>query len=441
MAAANLLAGVRGERLPTPVNPEVYDRALERRGSAGHAQLGHADQALVRAARQDARMGAQPDTFLGFIDVLAADLDDHEVAAEDRAAQLHLSRYHFDRVIRATAGEPPAAFRRRILMERAAFRLATSRDGVLRWPSTPATRQRGVHAGVPTGATASRRRPGGPGRGRSSWTPRTTSISTRRAACACPASARSTPMNLLIRMVEHHLWLVGEMVDRAAKVDDATLDRPIELSVEQLDDKPTMRKLLSRLVGQMDMWRNVIAGRGYDMGIEAHESVPEIRARLDVAGPAFLAEVRRVVEGGRLDETFIDAPARAGRGLHLRRAHRPRADLRRAPPAPRPRRARVRRASGPRQRRPARVGRRARSLTLRFAEARRWWRFARVGPGRARSSVAEQGTFNPRVLGSNPSGPSTARAPPDELPFTGAQVLLNASRGTGHPARSDGWSE
>jgi D-3-phosphoglycerate dehydrogenase len=26
MAAANLLAGVRGERLPTPVNPEIYDR-------------------------------------------------------------------------------------------------------------------------------------------------------------------------------------------------------------------------------------------------------------------------------------------------------------------------------------------------------------------------------------------------------------------------------
>jgi hypothetical protein len=26
MAAANVLAGLRGERLPTPVNPEVYDR-------------------------------------------------------------------------------------------------------------------------------------------------------------------------------------------------------------------------------------------------------------------------------------------------------------------------------------------------------------------------------------------------------------------------------
>jgi hypothetical protein len=27
MAAANLLAGVRGERIPTPVNPEVYEKA------------------------------------------------------------------------------------------------------------------------------------------------------------------------------------------------------------------------------------------------------------------------------------------------------------------------------------------------------------------------------------------------------------------------------
>ena len=27
MAAANVLAGLRGERLPTPVNPEVYDRS------------------------------------------------------------------------------------------------------------------------------------------------------------------------------------------------------------------------------------------------------------------------------------------------------------------------------------------------------------------------------------------------------------------------------
>jgi hypothetical protein len=27
MAAANLLAGLKGQRLPTPVNPEVYQQA------------------------------------------------------------------------------------------------------------------------------------------------------------------------------------------------------------------------------------------------------------------------------------------------------------------------------------------------------------------------------------------------------------------------------
>ena len=34
-------------------------------------------------------------------------------------------------------------------------------------------------------------------------------------------------MDLLIRMVEHHIWLIGEMVDRAATLDDETLDATI----------------------------------------------------------------------------------------------------------------------------------------------------------------------------------------------------------------------
>lgn len=252
-------------------------------------------------------MNAQPDTFAGFLNVLAADLDDHEARAEDRAARLHLSRYHFDRVIRATAGEPPAAFRRRILLERAAFRLATSRDGVLRMA---------VDAGYSSNEAFTRAFQRAYGVAPSSWRARPGQIQLDSpndvhfhppGGLRLPGISEVNTMNLLIRMVEHHLWLVNEMVDRAAKVDDETLDREITLSVEQLDDKPTLRKLLSRLVGQMDMWQNVINGRDYDMGIEAHESVAEIRARLDVAGPAFLAEVRRVVEGGRLDETFIDA--------------------------------------------------------------------------------------------------------------------------------------
>ena len=252
-------------------------------------------------------MNAQPDTFAAFLDVLAADLDDHEARPEDLAARLHLSRFHFDRVIRATAGEPPAAFRRRILLERAAFRLATSRDGVLR---------EAVDAGYSSNEAFTRAFQRVYGVTPSAWRARPGQIQLDSpndvhfhppGGLRMPGVSEVNTMNLIIRMVEHHLWLVRGMVALAAKLDDATLDRPIELSVEPLDPGATTRRLLSRLVGQMDMWQNVINGRDYDMGIEAHESIAGLRRRLDIAGPAFLAEVRRVVEGGRLDETFIDA--------------------------------------------------------------------------------------------------------------------------------------
>lgn len=252
-------------------------------------------------------MGIQTDTFLGFIDDLADDLDDHESSARERAARLFLSRSHFDRLISATAGEPPATFRRRILLERAAYRLATGREGVL---------QLAVEAGYSSNEAFTRAFSRAYGVAPSAWrsSPGQIQLASPNdvhfhppGGLRLPGNSEETTMNLIVRMVEHHVWLIGEMIDKAAKVDDATLDKPIEISVEGIDLEPTMRKLLSRLVGQMDMWVNVIGGRRYDFDVERHESIRDMRARLAVVGPAFLGEVKRVVEGGRLDETFIDA--------------------------------------------------------------------------------------------------------------------------------------
>ena len=71
-------------------------------------------------------MSAASDTFVAFVDVLADALDDHETTGDALAARLCLSRFHFDRVIASVAGEPPASFRRRILLERAAYRMVSS---------------------------------------------------------------------------------------------------------------------------------------------------------------------------------------------------------------------------------------------------------------------------------------------------------------------------
>ena len=114
-------------------------------------------------------------------------------------------------------------------------------------------------------------------------------------------------MDLLARLLEHHVWLVGEIVDRSGRLPADRLDEPITVSVEGVDDDPTLRSLLSRLVGQMDMWNAAMENRAYDFDVERGESLRSIRARLDSAGPEFLARAHEVIDESRLDETFVDA--------------------------------------------------------------------------------------------------------------------------------------
>ncbi|MFL5674798.1 MAG: helix-turn-helix domain-containing protein [Chloroflexota bacterium] len=252
-------------------------------------------------------MSAATDTFVAFVDVLADALDDHETTGEALAARLCLSRYHFDRVIASVAGEPPAAFRRRILLERAAYRLVTTDRSVL---------DIGVEAGYGSHEAFTRAFGRAYGSRPTEWRrqPTQTQIAAPSdvhfsppGGLRLPARAKEAPMDLLVKMVEHHVWLTGEMVERAARVGDDALDKPIVISVEGVDDDPTLRKLLSRLVGQLGMWNAVLAMRDYDWSVEEHETVASMRRRLAVEGPTFLEHVRRVSEEGRLDETFVDA--------------------------------------------------------------------------------------------------------------------------------------
>lgn len=114
-------------------------------------------------------------------------------------------------------------------------------------------------------------------------------------------------MELLTRMVEHHVWLTGEIVEHADALDDAQLDEPFELLLDDDPDPATLRRVMSRLVGQMGMWNAALDHRDYDWLVEQHESVDSLRRRLAEEGPTYLGHVRDVVDDGRLDETFVDA--------------------------------------------------------------------------------------------------------------------------------------
>ena len=124
-------------------------------------------------------------------------------------------------------------------------------------------------------------------------------------------------MDLLTRMVEHHVWLVGELVDRCGRLTPEQLEAPVTISVDGIDDDPTVRSLLARLVGQMAMWdaatrRPAVRHRQRARPSPSTTSAP----KLAEVGPAFLGQVHSVVDEGRLDETFVDALCDPPRGLH-----------------------------------------------------------------------------------------------------------------------------
>ena len=247
------------------------------------------------------------DTFARFVDALADGLDDHSATGEDMAARVYLSRFHFDRVVVATAGETPSRLRRRVLLERAAYRLLTSGSGVL---------EVAHEAGYSSNEAFTRAFRRAYGVAPSAWRAQPGRIQLAApngvhfhppGGLRLPARDEVTSMDLLGKLLEHHVWLVGEIVDRAGRLPAGRLDAPITVSVEGIDDDPTLRSLLSRLVGQMDMWNAAVENRAYDFEIERGESLESVRERLDHAGPAFLARAHEVIGESRLDETFVDA--------------------------------------------------------------------------------------------------------------------------------------
>jgi len=251
-------------------------------------------------------MAAAADTFARFLAVLTDALDDHDASAADLAARVHLSRFHLDRIVAVAAGEPPARLRRRLLLERAAFRLLAGGSTII---------DVAVEAGYSSHAAFTRAFSRSYGASPDRWRRAPTAVQLDGpsgihfqppGSLRLPSRRKVSSMDLLLRMVEHHVWLVGQMLDRAGTLDDARLDAPIELSVDGVDCDPTLRSLLARLVGQLDQWNSAIGLRGYDFAVERGESVAHMQERLARAGPAYAAQVREVCEQDRFDDTFID---------------------------------------------------------------------------------------------------------------------------------------
>lgn len=264
------------------------------------------DQARANGRCHDRSMN-RTDSFARFVELLAGTMDDHEASAESMAARVHMSRFHFDRLVSATAGEPPAALRRRVLLERAAYRLITTDRDVL---------SVAVEAGYASHEAFTRAFTRAYGRSPSRWRRQPTGFRIDApsrvhfhppAGLRAPATGKVSAMNLVTKMIEHHVWLVGEMLARAQNLPPEVLEQPIEISVDGIDCEPTLRSLLARLVGQLCMWDAATHDQPYEIEVERSQTIMVLRARLSEVGPAFIEQVSAIVDEGRLDETFVDA--------------------------------------------------------------------------------------------------------------------------------------
>ena len=247
-----------------------------------------------------------PDRLRDVVDAVLEALDEG-LDGRALAARAMLSPFHFHRLVRDGLGEAPGAFRRRLLLERAAWRLgrgATVTDAALEagYDAVEAFSRAFARAhGVPPSRFADEPRdfrlaapnrihfhpPGG---------------------LLLPGPSRSTTMDLTDRLVEHEHWHTARLLEQAATLSDDALDRPVRpgLVVHDFEGpEPDVRTMLERIVFTKEVWTAAMAGR--DVPPRDARRIADLQARLAAVQPPFAALVRRFRDRGEWDASFVDA--------------------------------------------------------------------------------------------------------------------------------------
>lgn len=217
------------------------------------------------------------------------------------ARRANFSRDHLDRLLNAATGETPAALRRRLLLERAAWQLRrgatpseaadTAGYGSLAAFSRAFSRAYGVPPSAFTGAPELEA-PNG--------------IHFHPPAGLLIPGAREPVgrRDLTDRMVSHHLARVRELLEVAATLPAEALERPLRPGFEATwfeGEEPSAALMAERLVFTIEVWNAAMTG----------DPVPDGRGdllpRFDRAAHEFARVARRIRDRGAWDDAFVDA--------------------------------------------------------------------------------------------------------------------------------------
>ena len=119
-----------------------------------------------------------------------------------------------------------------------------------------------------------------------------------------PATRKETAMDVVQHLVDHHVDSLTALIAAAAALADDVVDRPIDLSVEGIDDDATLRSLLNAMVTQEEHWLSAL--RGGDWPDESDQTLPGLAARHEVAGRDYRTFVARAIDDEAMADTFVD---------------------------------------------------------------------------------------------------------------------------------------
>lgn len=204
-----------------------------------------------------------------------------------------------DRLRAALAGESPARFRGRIIMERAAWLVRTSGRTLLEIALDSG------FSGQATFASAFRREFGVlPSVWRAEPTSHVIDAPGEAhfhppAGLLLPARQRVDGADLVVILAEHHVGTVADLVELAGLVSADELDRPAAGG--------SLRSALTGLVDRMDDWNALVRPGGSDDPQErtGREGPGRLGRRLARVGPEFVDNVARIASAGRLDEAVV----------------------------------------------------------------------------------------------------------------------------------------
>jgi AraC family transcriptional regulator len=244
--------------------------------------------------------------------IVASSLDT-PAKTQDLARQAYQSRTQFHRLFRTVVEETPAAMRRRLLLERAAYQLAHT--GVSVTDVALDANYGSLEAFTRAFRKAFRI---SPSRYRRMRDPHFHLPASNRIHFFAPGSSTTgsstkggSDMDLFDRFAGNDSWHTRRLLEYAGALTEEQLDRPLPTVVELLpwrEANKTLRQLLENIVFTKEVWSAALSGSDMNMNPPKSQRSPQaMLQRLDKTD----AELHRIFSDIRnrsgWDDTFVDA--------------------------------------------------------------------------------------------------------------------------------------